>query len=407
MRRQHAPNCRTDRLADIVASDMRIAVLMLTVLAAAGIYLLLDPFGAAPSAPGGPGSENARRSEEEPARPGVKRGDARIRERTAQALHTGPNPDRPHDPTEPEPGQEPAAADTDADPDAAVEGPEPNVVIQVRDAVTGQPVAGFRVSPDLRRWIDGEQGRLELHLPANVRHELRIEATDCVPTSKVLTVPVASEMWQEIVYLEPSAPFSGVEITAVDPVGEPVAHLNVAVWRLAHAGAERASRPLWSRRGSSPTGRYRLPDLEPGHYLLEFRALDEGGAPLPLMSDEQRIQLLGGDLVPVRVALRAGVLLRLTAEDPLGQPSGEGVEIRLVDPEGRRLPQVWIASESEQPAAAVDRLSAAGEHVLRNALAPGVYSLEAWTDGERVDTVPLDLWQPGVQRVKVVVHRRD
>jgi len=379
-----------------------VAVLVVCVLAAAGGYALMSDRAPKPSGPG-VGAEGPEEREEPPRA-------APVSGRDPVRTDGGSAPPRP-DPDEggadePQPGPAPRPDDGEP-PSPAVEEPPPNLTLAVRDAVQGGAIATFTVTAtagERRRW-EGAEGLVELFLAPDQPHELRFEADDTVPLTHTITIPSSVPKWEESIYLEPSAPFSGIDVRAHDAAGAPVQHLNVTVWKLASRDAAPEGRPVWSRRGSSPVGRYRLPNVEPGDYYLEFRAVAEDGQPVPLQVSSERLHFGGSEQLPLTVTLDAGVLLALTVEDQYGAERGEEVTVRVIAPDGTVLPQVWIALAPEDRPAAVDRLAAPGRHVLRDALPPGQYRIEARVDGQRVGSTALDLWQPGTQDVRVIVQR--
>ena len=218
-----------------------------------------------------------------------------------------------------------------------------------------------------------EAGEGFLDVALDVLGDLLVEAEGYTPDSRQrYSVSSMAREVQLTIYLNPKAPFSGIEIQAVDDRGTPVRHLQVT----ARQSDDDRAPPLWVRRAGDERGIYQLPDLPPATYWLSLAAIDEEGHRLPLLSHDETVLFGGSEQIPVPVRFRPGALLTIAVRDATGvQLRGTEVSLRMVFPDGSPHSLEWQSAVDGKVLERRDGLPAAAPATLKEPLPPGTYEL--------------------------------
>lgn len=371
-----------------------VVVVALVVAALAGFWLLrveepTAPPGSRPEVPSTP---------DEPAAPAFSERRAAAAEApVAPAANDSPLPEAPAAPGGAAPGDVPVT-----------------VVLQVRALATRAPLPAFRwrfVQPAGTVRGDAQGGRAELPLPGGAVGELLVEADGMQPSTMALQVPSPPAAARFVdVFLEAAPAATGITLRVTDVAQQPVGSVRVDAFVLELDNRDAAwhlGRPLWQRRAAAPDGRYQLPALPPGEYGILLTAVDEGGAPVPLLPYRHRFALTGSNGFVEDVPLEPGCLFRLelvevggTALDP-ARRGVVGLDLRPTG--GEPIPRKWVVdAHGAALASAIDVLPGVGPVYAAEPVAPGSYTLTVTIDGTVRASVPL-LLQPGAGQPERVV----
>jgi protocatechuate 3,4-dioxygenase beta subunit len=151
-----------------------------------------------------------------------------------------------------------------------------------------------------------------------------------------------------------------------DDTGKPVEAAGVSV-----KNAKGELVLLFSMVVTGSDGRYSVPGLEPGAYVLTFDA--KGHAPA------ERSTTVGaqGGGATVDAVLQSGGTLAALVEDDRGRPV-EGARVEVYDPSGARVTRtLTIVNFMDGD---VSRTNAGGAATIRD-LVPGTYTIKASKDG--------------------------
>lgn len=262
-------------------------------------------------------------------------------------------------------GSAPAAGEAGAEPAA----PPATVLLRVHDLAAREVVPEFRwrFVPERggAQHGAGQDGRAGLPLGDGAGF-LLVEAEGFLPASqRVESLPPPAPAQQLDVFLTRTAPLTGVTLAATAPDGAPVERLRIDLWQSdpgtpTPPGTDPDRSPLWTRIGVGENGTFRLPDVEPGDYLLRAQPCGEDGAPLPLLPWRTGFAFTGGNAVPLAHAFAPGCVLRLEAPARPGPPVECRVVVRAAD--GSEIESLWRSTDGTG-AAVVSR---------RTVLLPGV-----------------------------------
>ncbi len=313
-------------------------------------------------------------------------------ERIAASTPTTANPPPAATPTKPDLGVLPP-------PQVAA---EPNVVLNVRDLVSRQPVPAFRWRFQNSRgtWKgDGAQGRAELALEASAVGTLLLEADGLQPLTKdgVIVPTPPQQALQLDLFLAPQGVATGITLMVHDTGLQPLTRVRVDAYQLADAKAEgwHLGRALWARMAEAKDGKYQLPALEPASYGLQVVALDGNGEPLPLLPFRRAFEVTGSNGFLEDVPLEPGALLGLEIVDSAGQgfdPARQGTaRLSLHFAGGPHVARKWITRQGQAAATAIDVLPGIGRAELAEAIPGGPYELEITVNGALRSKQPLFL----------------
>lgn len=289
----------------------------------------------------------------------------------------------------------------------------PNVVLNVRDLVSRQPVAAFRWRFQNSRgtWKgDGADGRAELALEASAVGTLLLEADGLQPLSKdgvIVPTPPQAALQLDL-FLAPQGVATGITLMVHDTGLQPIARVRVDAFQLADAKAEgwHLGRALWARMAEAKDGKYQLPALEPASYGLQVVALDGNGEPLPLLPFRRAFAVTGSNGFLEDVPLEPGALLGLEIVDSAGQgfdPTKQGTtRLSLHFAGAPHVARKWISRQGQAAATAVDALPGIGRAELAEAIPGGPYELEITVNGALRSKQPLFL-RPGVKNEERIV----
>jgi hypothetical protein len=247
----------------------------------------------------------------------------------------------------------------------------------VFDSATNQPVPAFSgvfTDGDRRQKLEvTEGGQGSLDIPLDAPGNLLVESEGYTPQSREgYSVGSTAREVQLTIYLDPVAPFSGIEIRAMDDRGMPVSHLRVT----ARQSDDDRAPPLWVRRASDERGIYQLPDLPPAIYRLSLVAIDAEGQPLTLVPHTETVIFRGHEQIPVTVQFRPGALLTIAVRDAAGaQLRGAEVSLRMIFPDGNPRSVAWRSTVDGEVLERRDGLPAAAQATLNEPLPPGSYEL--------------------------------
>lgn len=290
---------------------------------------------------------------------------------------------------------------------------EPNVVLNVRDLVSRQPVAAFRWRFQNSRgtWKgDGAAGRAELALEASAVGTLLLEADGLQPLSKdgvIVPTPPQSPLQLDL-FLAPQGVATGITLMVHDTALQPIARVRVDAFQLADAKAEgwHLGRALWARMAEAKDGKYQLPALEPATYGLQVVALDGNGEPLPLLPFRRAFAVTGSNGFLEDVPLEPGAMLGLEIVDSAGQgfdPTKQGTtRLSLHFAGAPHVARKWINRQGQAAATAVDVLPGVGRAELAEAIPGGPYELEITVNGALRSKQPLFL-RAGVKNEERIV----
>ncbi len=289
----------------------------------------------------------------------------------------------------------------------------PNLVLNVRDLVSRQPVAAFRWRFQNSRgtWKgDGADGRAELALEASAVGTLLLEADGLQPLSKdgvIVPTPPQAALQLDL-FLAPQGVATGITLMVHDTGLQPIARVRVDAFQLADAKAEgwHLGRALWARMAEAKDGKYQLPALEPASYGLQVVALDGNGEPLPLLPFRRAFAVTGSNGFLEDVPLEPGALLGLEIVDSAGQgfdPTKQGTtRLSLHFAGAPHVARKWISRQGQAAATAVDALPGIGRAELAEAIPGGPYELEITVNGALRSKQPLFL-RPGVKNEERIV----
>lgn len=290
---------------------------------------------------------------------------------------------------------------------------EPNVVLDVRDLVSRQPVAAFRWRFQNSRgaWKgDGAQGRAELALEASAVGTLLVEADGLQPLTKegvIVPTPPQAALQLDL-FLAPQGAATGITLMVHDTGLQPLPRVRVDAYKLADAKAEgwHLGRALWARMAEAKDGKYQLPPLEPATYGLQVIALDGMGEPLPLLPFRRTFEVTGSNGFVEDVPLEPGALLGLEIVDSAGQgfdPTKQGTtRLSLHFAGAPHVARKWISRQGQAAATALDALPGIGRAELAEAVPGGPYELEITVNGALRSKQPLFL-RPGMKNEERVV----
>jgi protocatechuate 3,4-dioxygenase beta subunit len=188
--------------------------------------------------------------------------------------------------------------------------------------------------------------------------------------------------------LQPGATISG---RVTDDAGKPVESAGVSV-----KNAKGEPVLLFSMVATGSDGRYAVPGLEPGTYVLTFDA--KGHAP----AERAAAVSAAGVGTTVDAVLESGGTLSALVEDDRGRPV-EGARVEVYDPTGARVTRtLTIVNFMEGD---VSRTNASGTATIRD-LVPGTYTIKASKDGMVLvgDGVFVNIASRQTSNTKVVVR---
>lgn len=210
---------------------------------------------------------------------------------------------------------------------------------------------------------------------------LLVEAEGYTPESRPgFSVSSSNPEISLTLYLNPRAPFSGVELLMLDDRGLPIPHLQVTARRF----DDPTGAPLWVRRATDPRGIYQLPDLEPDQYKFELAPLDDQGQRRPLLTHEETVTIYGSESHALPIQFRSGALLTISVLDTAGDQRGAEVSLRLTHPEGEVHSTLWRSQVDSEWLERRDGVPARAPATLSEPVPPGTYELTLeLTSGER------------------------
>lgn len=309
----------------------------------------------------------------------------------------------------------PPVAEPPAAPTAAA-----NVELHVRDLVTKAPLPAFQW-----RWRsgagtargDGKDGAAALSIPPANDIELLVECAGYEPvTNTDLAIAAAAPPLQLELFLLPIARATGVRLHARDELGNVVANLQVACFRLAADEVWQpgdaavlpavTATPLWRRRTAAADGVYALPELAPARYSIEAVAIDGDGALLPRLPAFCTFEVTGSNAIEEQLTLPPGTVLTLELCDLQGNlldpAARQGVAVRLRRDGDAERAIDWVTTTGARLVSA-DAMPAAAPIMARLPLAPGSYSLEIRCHGELRLSTSLVLRAGAVQTERITV----
>lgn len=282
----------------------------------------------------------------------------------------------------------PGGGGESTDPNAPLGDPlepgERGIELEVVDATTGEliPIFQFaRSEPDgrlLEALIDVDRiGFIELD-DGETAH-IVIEAQGYEPTPAIELELAAGESGRRLrVEMQQAALASGVELTVWNPDTSPVTKVEVKLERRDLGAAfDTPFQAVWERGAEHAEGRYRFPDLRPGHYKARVRGVDENGDPLLLVAHEFEFDFEGVSLFQETIVLTAGGQIELTVLDPVSQQpiARNDVNVWLLDAAGEELDVLWAAREGERLYVADGSLPRPRACRLESPLRPGSYTV--------------------------------